>query len=90
MNIQRVIVVEAYNYTADQVAVTAMCRCCGDFLFLLLSSIPVVEFNDLLDVVECGNETKLYLFRGNEHLKYRLFPLDMPDNLLCDLIIGRD
>ena len=89
MSVQGAVVVEVFHYTPARIVVTGRCKCCGDYLFLLLPATPMINFGDFIEVGRTNDTIGLHIYRGNSRLRYRLHPLDMPDELLVDLVEAR-
>jgi hypothetical protein len=77
------IVVESYSHGENQIVI-ALSRSIAMHHFLFLPKHPDVNFGDVL--LMNPHSDKYWVYHGNPHLTYRIFPHPFPGTLLLELI----
>ena len=91
MTTHKAVVVEVFSHNPAQDVVTARYQgVTEEYIFMLIPQHPAVSFGDILEVVnKDGNQDGVYLSRGNSKLRYRLLPVQLPTQVLRQLIEDR-
>ena len=89
MIVRKAIVIEVFQHLPNQVIVTGCYGSEEEFIFLCLPPRPEVNFGDILEVTVGGQEDKIHLYYGNDKLRYRLYPLELPEDIRRQLILDR-